>query len=252
MNIVVCSSRGKCLLPLNHREDTRVIVVGGGKIPKLTNEAITILKEYEDSPEPKFVYFVAGLPDTTTKESYHFWMNGVRHTYEEVFIRGSIEENASRVINIIQSSSRAILANNAIPVYCTIIPCELEIWNHTRLSQHKTSHLIHFNNYKHMQESHLESIKTINSFILHHNSQNQVATPKITLPVFYKRKSSWRFRFGRLTDGVHPDAKLESSIRKKISNTLHLNLKRYTPEEEPESTDSDTDSDTSFKRSWLY
>ena len=254
MNIVVCSSRGKCLLPLNEREDTRVIVHGGGKIPKLTREATKILKDYKHFSGPKFVYFVAGLPDITTKASRHFWMKGHRHTYEEVSFQGSIEGNAQRVINIIRASSQAILAENAIPVYCTIIPCDIEIWNHIRLSQHRTSHLTHFHQYESMQESLLKSIRSINQFILHHNSQNQVATPKITLRVFYKRKSSWRFRSGRLTDGVHPDSRIEKSIRKKIIKILDTNLTRYSPKEQnrPESADSGSDSDTSCKRSWIY
>ena len=268
MNIIVCSSRGSCLLPLNRRPDTKVIVVPGGKIKDLTDIAIKELGRTTISP--KFVYFIAGLPDTTTKLNENYWMNGRWCRYEEVIFRNSEDI----VIKIIDKAAQDIIEKNAVPIFSTIVPCHISNWNYCRLHQHKTSHLLHFNSYHHMQENQLETITHINRYILHLNSINQVVTPKIAKPVFYKRGSAWRFRFGKLSDGVHPKDKLRDIWVKIVEEVLEKNNKKFIPVEAvvsqaqyleggteicPDNTpyqisdsDSDSDNDTNQKRSWRY
>ena len=227
MNIIVCSSRGKSLLSLNKRKDTEVTVVSGGRIKNLTNIAIEKLKEEKGTEGNKFVYVIAGLPDTTRKLERNYWMNSSWRRYEEVSFLESVEENSERVIRIIKKSAEDIIKEDGIPICSTIVPQNLTKWNHVRLRQHKTSHLIHFHHYDRMQENLLESIKIINSFILHFNSVNQVATPKITLPVFYKRRSTWRFRYGKLPDGVHASQNLAKIWVTIVRKVLDKNLARH-------------------------
>lgn len=242
MNIIVCSSRGKSLRSLNKREDTVVRVVPGGRIGQLVDIAKEELNKILTKPNPKFVYFVAGLPDTTTKIYEEFWMNDELHAYEEVIFSNTPEN----IIGIINSAAQDILAENAIPIFSTIVPCHLSIWNHTRLSQHKTSHLLHYKNYDLMQEQQLETIREINSYILHINSQNRVATPKLAKPVYYRRGNSWRFRFGKLADGVHATDKLKKVWHKTVNKILNRNLLDRDLEailEQHQTSESEADSD---------
>ena len=252
MNIVLCSSRGKCLLPLNERPDTTVSVRGGGKYTSLTKEAVEHLERLQYHPGPKLVYLVAGLPDITQKLKHSFWMNGRYHDYEEVIFCESdtAESNSNRVINNIRSSAASIVSAGGIPVFSTVLSCDISAWNKTRLGQHKTSHLIYYNRYQPMQEKLLDSTKLINSFILHENSLNQAATPKLAQPIFYKRGSSWRFKPGKFTDGVHTESKVDDTLLKLFTKVLDRNINSFIPESD--TYISDSDSDASCKRSWLY
>ena len=152
MNIIVCSSRGKSLLSLNKRKDTEVTVVSGGRIKNLTNIAIEKLKEEKGTEGNKFVYVIAGLPDTSIKLERNYWMNSSWRKYEEVSFLESVEANSERVIRIIRKSAEDIIEEDGIPIFSTIVPSNLTRWNHVRLRQHKTSHLVHFHHYDCMQD----------------------------------------------------------------------------------------------------
>ena len=63
MNIVVASSRGHGLKPLQGRGDTLVFPISGGRLASLSKLAVDRVKRQHQ--DQIWVYFVAGLPNIT-------------------------------------------------------------------------------------------------------------------------------------------------------------------------------------------
>ena len=106
-------------MDLNDREDTKVISVRGGQYEQLTKIAVEELKAVRHIRVPKFVYFVAGLTDTTTKlRKRDTIVNSTYCKYEEVIYANS----SSHVINLIDLTANTILQEQATPIFCTIAP----------------------------------------------------------------------------------------------------------------------------------
>ena len=134
-------------------------------------------------------------------------------------------------------------------MFATITPSSIQTWNRHRLQEHSTSHLLHFNDYDIMQENLETTIELLNKTIHSINSSNKVVTPKLAQPIMYKRKGQWRFRYGKLTDGVHANAKINKAWINIMDEVLDKNLNKSTKVEENNDTDTDGESD---KRSWMY
>ena len=256
-NIIVASSRGKNLTSLKD-EYTELYYKGGGKYHHLSSEAIRRIKSKQDTQNKTFVYFLAGLPDVTRKINRDYFMNGCLRHYEEVIFKEEPTSAANRVIKAIKTAETTIKTHNAIPVFCTIIPCTLDTWNHHRLNNHVTTHLLHFSDYTRMQENLHTTIHLINQQIHVINSSKNVITPRISKEVTYKRGGHWRYRYGRLWDGTHATEKLNKkiceilklAIEKNISKHFDNNLIR--PDILSDTDSSDSDSDGKKKRNWHY
>ena len=256
-NIIVASSRGKKLTSLKD-EYTELYYKGGGKFHHLTSEALRLIKGRQDLHDKTYVYFVAGLPDVTRKINRDYFMNGNLRHYEEVIFKEEPTSAANRVIEAIQRAETTIKQHNAIPVFSTIIPCTLDIWNHHRLNTHVTTHLLHFSDYKHMQENLHTTIHLINQRIHVINSHNNVITPRISKTVTYKRGGHWRYRYGRLWDGTHATDKLNIKICEILKLAIEKNSSKYfenshiRPDILSDTESSDSDSDRKRKRKWRY
>ena len=150
MNIIVASSRGKGMESLADPPYTYIRVRSGGKILDLAEVAIKIISDnYHriDPSDPIFVYFLAGLPDTTSMIKQFYRLNGMYCCYQEVTFPESPDQAYLRITDIIQAASDRIKSFHAIPVFATYAPSSLSVWSRTRLLQHKTSHLNHFSQY---------------------------------------------------------------------------------------------------------
>ena len=216
--LIVGSSRGTCLKKLTDY-NTRVISKPGGKILELANIASVAL----DERPADFVYFVAGLPDVSSKRSKTFYLASGRHRYEEFVFREDPQQAEDRVTAIIREAETKIKNKNSIPVFSTITPFDISHWNHHRLQDNFTSHLLNFNSYPDQQENLHTAINSININIRQINRANLVITPKPSQLIAYRRHGHWRYRYGKLTDGTHINTKIKAKWLKHYRETIEKN-----------------------------
>ena len=227
MRIIVATCRGKELTPLHKPPHTRLRYIPAASIKDLTAVALELPERHGGTSEPRFVYFVAGLPDLTTKVSWRNFMG--RYQYQEVIFKGPVEDAVEAMKTTIREAAHSIQAAGAVPVFSTIAPSQLERWNQVRLEQHKTTHLLHFQHYREMQLELLQTTIYVNRFIHELNNQNGVVTPALAKKIIYSRRSKYRFRHKLLVDGVHlaPVAVKDWLVR--IPKVMDLNDDLYTP-----------------------
>jgi hypothetical protein len=200
MDVFLATSRGRGLVDFFGSNPHKIIP--GAKIDRLIDEAKKILYRIGRPCPGKHhhIYFVAGLPDVTTMER--------ESSYQEVIFMENDEEADKRLEDIYSKATAEILKLDAIPIFTTIAPCSIEKWNYTRLEQRKTSHLLHFSHYLDMQMNLIKAIHRINKTIIAINSTHKMYTPRLAKQITYMqggRRKTPRVRYGRLTDGVHPN-----------------------------------------------
>ena len=222
MDAVFASSRGhtmKGLIEEWHPSPFKLFYrsVSSAKLIQLQHEAFSFL-ENTDDPTNCHVYFVAGLCDITVRER--------RGSYEETYYFEDQRDTVLRMNNLIDSISQDITYLGAKPCFATIIPSSLADWNHTRLSQHKTTHIHYAHLYTNMQQHLNNAILEINRHISATNLSNNMQTPNLASTVITQRHNQTpRIHLNRLADGVHPTQDLSlrwaNWLHKTISNNRH-------------------------------
>ena len=224
----------------------------------ITKKAVKILQENKvPSTGPTFVYFVAGLPDVTTKLESILWLHRFSAPYQEVIFPEKPQSAANRVIAEFRRTNNIIKQHNAIPVFGTVAPINIEDWNRERLRQQKTAVLNHTAKYRRMQRALTDTIKIINSALGYINKENCVATPKLAEKVTARRRSDKSLRVLKrkfVRDGVHLKKRTKSTWVSCLKRVIKKNRDAHTIQSvlpsvcEPSSTSDDSDSEQ--KRSW--
>ena len=116
-------------------------VVGGGTVRGLTDTGIQLVKwAREDGIQgPHALYVIAGIPDTTKMMR--------RGAYEEVVFNEDPSEAATRIVELYREADTLIRAEGIVPCFSTITTMSIREWNKTRLTQHRTTHLLHYKHY---------------------------------------------------------------------------------------------------------
>ena len=222
MEAVFTSSRGTTIEPLIRAWHPRPALLKFqatpcAKLQDLWQDARNFLLETPD-PTNCHVYFVAGLCDLTLMERIGL--------YQEVYFMESAEEATARVNALIDQISIQIQILGAKPCFATVIPMSLRDWNFIRLSQHKTTHIMHHHQYDDMQALLNEATLAINRHINTTNRDNHMETPQLADTILtHRRNAPTRFHYNRLADGVHPTPDLTgtwaSCLRKCIENNRY-------------------------------
>ena len=166
------TSRGKelehHLSPDNFNIPKRIITISGASLDTLTSEATRIINTHP-TPHKIHTYFIAGIPDITSK------INDV--DYEEVLFIDNAETAHHNFMTKIKNTKEIISVTKSIPCFATIAPMSLHTCNTTRMSQHKTQYLIHHNYYEDMQSLLIQAIIKINASIIQINDESNMHTP---------------------------------------------------------------------------
>ena len=135
-NLLYTTSRGAAIRPMIEAEVPNCVFYtrGGATLEELGQRAVNDL-QWEIKPENCIVYFIAGLPSVTFRERDPNW-GGLK--YEEVIFNEPEDDAVARICNIIDSIAISVRSFKATPVFSTIIPMSLRVWNDVRLSQGKT------------------------------------------------------------------------------------------------------------------
>ena len=189
----------------------------------LGQKAVQLL-EHHGRPEGCHVYIIAGLCDVTTRHVAH---QPGRGKYEEVVFQGTVNQNVTRMIALIDSVDQAVRATGATPCFATIIPMSLETWSKNRLRQHKTTHLNNQNLYSTWQPLLIETIKAVNQHIISINISNQMTTPHLADTIMTHTRNRTRIHYGRLSDGTHLNSTTNSKCKIKLINSIKSNRERY-------------------------
>ena len=199
MNYLIAASRGggiKEMIPkkyLDHAE-----VKPGATIAKLAETAVSLLPPPRRNISSPHVYIMAGIPDLTIKVK----SDDPCYCYtESIFIDEPITAIA-RVKNEIDLCGQSIRQAGGIPIFCTITNGNIAKYNHTFLTDGRTS--THHHNDMHSRLT--ESIDEINYYIDTTNQRAGMSTPMCHRAIQQRRGrrgSYYIYQWEGLHDGIH-------------------------------------------------
>ena len=218
----------------------------GSTLAFLTHTALRHIHKLKREPQHRdtdiHVYFMAGICDITYKDELPHRRDWdaytKKHHYEETIFMESPHEASTRIKTQLLNAAHQISSAGATPCFCTIPPCSISTWNHERLKQRKTTHLIHFRHYDDMQVNLQKAILDINRYIITLNIAHNMITPKIAVNIVKKpgAKRSHRYFYERLADGVHPEPDTLQEWAQTLTETMELN-RTSTPNTAPPHTE---------------
>ena len=237
------SSRAKSVNPLlfnSHPEPQNLICFqqSSASLEKLAKIAIIDIKSRKLNPNNCNVYFLSGYVDLSERilDPYYYIeketpFTAIYRKHEEIVFREDVDTAISRMCNIISQVSETITTFGAKPIFSTIPPASLRVWNNLRLAQNKTKSLLFSDKYDEMNNNMIQALQKINKFILNKNIQNFVSTPFTASCVIVNRpgfdKNGLRHppsvHYDRLKDGVHPTDKLANAWSKAIIKAMKQN-----------------------------
>ena len=267
MDVVLCSSRSRDIereLRARHPQPHRLYVKSqpGATLGFLAQQAKTIL-EKADNPDQFHVYLMAGICDLTEKVRDLAWVRDYRgrmtHAkYEEVIFTESWKHAPTNFMNNLNQLIDELIELQAKPCVLTIPTISLQVWNDTRLQQHKTCHLLHHQQYPDMQENLNKSIWEINRLLIEKNIANKMFTPKIASSIMVNQGPDKppHIHYSRFVDGVHQKQRITKSWAIQIADSIEKNRKSHARIPPPiilSHSDSDSDSEdqpAKRKRKW--
>ena len=252
-DIVIASSRGEGLEELIRQghpspQNVEVIYQSSATLSIIKSMALNLIR---NSPTDDIhLYILGGYCNLTqvissTRHSY-----GRTFKYQEVVFWEDPETAVPRVTNAIHDTFNALNKTHIKPIFCTIPPAFLNIWNKTRLRQHKTSILKHTDKYDNMNLRLMDSCIRINKEIIRLNATHNAFTPKLADTVILKQgkhKGYKKFEHA-LEDGVHASDNTKQLWAGLILDAIMRNRGWKAPKptilaEVPAQTDSDSESD---------
>jgi len=144
MNIIFADSRGgnmKKQLHKTHTHTAPIYTYPGANITYLCQQAIQFIQQQNTPMHDTHIYIIGGICDITYKDK-----DRAQH-YEETTFTDTPKHAAEKTIHTINHTYTQILEAGATPCFATIAPMSIDTWNNTRLTQHKTSYLLHHNHY---------------------------------------------------------------------------------------------------------
>ena len=224
MDLIVASSRGKGLkthlinrLP-GLKVPFKVTFRGGAGYWRMASMAEEEIGKASHSPHITHVYFFGGMCEVTEVLSDDC-------DWQECIFRGTVEGATANALAAIMDAETRVRKVGALPVFCTIVPLSLKLWNEHRLRKGCTTHLKYTSLYPKMQRNLELTIQRINTHIHRINSQNNMLTPMIAEELFKSPQANRRskLRTSQFYDGCHvnPFVKLywaEEILRASIKN----------------------------------
>jgi hypothetical protein len=194
MNIIVGSSRARELSNIDPLRANRIEVwsLPGGKFLQMKS----LVKKHfilnhggpaTLSPGKPTFYIVAGLCDITSK------IKDRSQNYTEIIFTENPDQAISRVLKDINTLKSYIENQDAIPVFSTIVPCNIEIQNQYLFDRGTTQYLKYSHKYEEMQAALMHVIENINQEIPTINSKLHLATPMLHRTVFQNKKGKQYF-----------------------------------------------------------
>ena len=137
MNYILSTSRGRDIQTRLINDNTWMCVRPGAKLSQLRQCAHHVRQNArKQGKTPGHVYYLAGIPDITTK------IRG-EDSYQEVIFMGTPSETVPLLETEIVATATMTLKMGWTPVFCTISPMSLKDWN----SSARTPYLLHHNQY---------------------------------------------------------------------------------------------------------
>ena len=256
MNYILATSRGRDLQPKLVNNTTWMCVRPGAKLTQLKQCANQVLlTANKQGKAPGHVYYMAGIPDLTTK------IRG-DDSYQEVVFMGTPLTTVPILEKEIISTASMTFKQGWTPVFCTITPMSLRDWN----SADRTPYILHHNQYEDMQVLLENTVIAANHVIRSINKSNRVYTPNLQRQIVKTKNGKTKFLYNRLPDGCHPCESVVNEWAKIMKRSMSENDQRtaFDPAERistptkkecylgfpTEDLETDSDSETLHKRRW--
>ena len=224
MDVIVGSSRtgGMKHIPIIRANSVEVFTIPGGTYRKMwdvVKNHVTYHEPLPDQREKSVYYIMAGICDLTTK------ISDQRNHYAEVTFTSTPESSIRNLKSEIIHLRDSILSVNATPVFCTICPQNIQIYNNNLLSKEKTLSLKHEKDYHHMQTNLHKAVELANIFINTINHELNLHTPILHRSILHfkgKGKKTY-FRYSKFTDGCHPNQELKQEWARLLIGAMAKN-----------------------------
>ena len=143
----------------------------------------------------------------------------------EIIYNETPQEQASKFSQTLLELEDTIKICGAIPVFTTIPTMSLINYNTRLYHKGKSSFFLHSNHYDDMQHLLNSTIEIINQQIFDINELNGLVTPNLAGSVISKRGDGQghRFRYSRLSDGLHPSHTLSANWRRLLLRVASQN-----------------------------
>ena len=193
-------------------------------------------------------YILAGSNDITTLAKDY------THNYRECIYTGTIANTITDIKRDLAVCADTIRKKQATPIFCTITPFNIALYNQSLLEANSTYTLKHKHEYETWQKQIDEIVNKVNDHIIETNTLNSLATPMCHRCIIkhhgtktrgYKR-TNWKF----LKDGLHGDKKFRKAWAQSISAAILINRKLPRLPKRGRSSSSTSDEPGSPKRSW--
>lgn len=214
MNYIIGDSRVRGLRRfVPNIEFAEIWSQSGGKVSDMFQwvEDLTILHHGEENSRAHFYVWI-GICNLTKR------LKG--DNYEEViFNKSDFQIQKSNLYREVENLSVAVRNQYAVPIFCTIPPLSLQMWNHHRLSIHKTVTLNYDQNYPQMQHDLESEVSDLNDLFVRINRRNGVTTPMLHRDLEHsKGKGRKIYKYNMLSDGCH----LNRSALLKCKNSIMI------------------------------
>ena len=201
-------------------------VLPGGTYKKLADKATEVLPDSTVDHESKnHVYVLAGVPDITT-----LVRSSPKHM--ECIYTDTPEHTLKHLKEQIDECADAITKKNAIPIFCTITPMNITLYNNYLLEDNKTKYLLHAEKYDHMQAQILPIFTEINRYIKTYNTDRGFTTPMCQFEIVKRhgkgRKGYYRNHWEGLKDGLHATEKTRKGWATAIRVAINKNRQQLT------------------------
>ena len=246
MNVLVSSSRGGGLERRlkSRRVSFRIKVQPGGRILKLTDEALKLLPppSRHNHTHTHHVYILAGIPDITEK----YTSDDSTYRYTECIYTEDPDKTITRIKQYLDTASKKILNAGAIPCFCTIPATNIHKYNTTLMEDRKTHYWHHAEYYDEMQDRLHKVLDTLNTHIIHLNNHQNMSTPMLHSAIKVRKgkapRGYYKYEWEGLKDGVHGTEPTKDKWATSLQVAINKNRQRH-------NTPSDEETH-SPKRSW--
>ena len=177
---------------------------------------LTILHHGEENSRAHF-YISVGICDLTER------LRGVNYD-EVIFDKHQFLTRKGNLYNEFENLATAVTNQYAKPVFCTILPLSLSVWNTHRLTTNKTSHLVHAHEYPQMQKDLETEIGHLNNFLIGLNIRIGMSTPMMFRDIQHNRGRGRKItKYCELVDGCHPNRLLLDKCKRSLMTAYSKN-----------------------------
>ena len=150
-------------------------------------------------------YFIGWSKTVQKNQRLEIYIRLRGPNYEEVIFNSTqFQDRKLQLYQEIDRLANATRNQYAMPIFCTISPLNLSVWNQHRLTARRTNRLMYEHSYSNMQRNLETEITEFNTYLIRTNINNGFTTPMMHRDLIHNRgRGRSIVRYNDLADGCH-------------------------------------------------